>query len=150
MLAILSYFYTSIIRFPIPPALLPPHTEHPSYVAFHIALFALSLRFYLPQLTTAASTALTVYDLGVNDSGAAWMIDEFVWELFDNKRGRKWEELRGSVLKKQGWWLVRMKREWLDECEDRWKGFLGEVAEGFRRGLEDSRERKSSLIKRGH
>ena len=115
-----------------------------TYSTYHLSLFQLSLRFYLPELEKIAMEALDQEEIGVQE-GAFQEMEQLIVNMYNNRRGRKWESLRQKVIKRQAWKLIKMPRKTLDKLNERFPGFQSELAEIWHRRLEDSEAGRGSL-----
>jgi hypothetical protein len=109
-----------------------------TYFTYHLSLFQLSLRFYLPELEKVAKEALGKEEIGIQ--GGAWgELERLIVDMYDNRHGRKWESLRKVVLKGQAWKLIKMPSETLNKLEERFPGCRCELAEAWRLKVMESR-----------
>jgi hypothetical protein len=102
-----------------------------TYFTYHLSLFQLSLRFYLPELEKIAKEALGKEEIGIQEE--AWgELEHLIVDMYNNRHGRKWESLRKVVLKGQAWKLIKMPSETLNKLEERFPGCRRELAEAWR------------------
>jgi hypothetical protein len=102
-----------------------------TYFTYHLSLFQLSLRFYLPELEKIAKEALGKEEIGIQEE--AWgELEHLIVDMYNNRHGRKWESLRKVVLKGQAWKLIKMPSETLNKLEERFPGCRCELAEAWR------------------
>ena len=114
-----------------------------TYSTYHISLFQLSLRFYLPELERIAFKALDQEEIGIQE-GAYQDMEGLIVEMYKNRRGKKWDALRKTVIKRQAWKLIKMPRKTLDRLEDRFPGFRTELALVWRLKMQESGAIKGS------
>ena len=108
-----------------------------TYATYHLSLFQLSLRFYLPELEKIAMQALDQEEIGIQE-GAFGDMECLIVEMYDNRRGRKWESLRQNIMKRQAWKLIKMPSKVLHKLDETFPGFECELAEVWERKLEES------------
>jgi hypothetical protein len=116
-----------------------------TYSKYHLDLFQLSLRFYLPELEKIAAAALDQEAIGIQETAFQDM-ECLVVELYNNRRGRKWESLRHVVMKRQAWKLIKMPRNLLNKLDERFPGFQRELAEIWQLKLEESGASRGSWL----
>ena len=97
-------------------------------------LFYLSLRFYIPNLTALCCTALDHEEIGIRE-GDTESLRELLVRLYENKRGKKWHELRPAILQRQAWKLVKLPWNTLTGLQIESPSICEDIAEGFRRTL---------------
>jgi hypothetical protein len=114
-----------------------------TYLTYHLSLFQLSLRFYLPDLEKIAKEALGKEEIGIQE-GALEELERLIVDIYNDRHGRKWESLRQVVLKGQAWKLIKMPSETLNKLEKRFPGCRRELAEAWRLKLMESGASMSS------
>lgn len=115
-----------------------------SYSKYHLDLFQLSLRFYVPELEKIAADALDQEDIGIQD-GSFGKMECLIADMYENRRGKKWEILRQMVMKRQAWKLIKLPIKTMRELDERFPGFQCELAEAWRLKLEESVASKGSF-----
>jgi hypothetical protein len=118
-----------------------------TYSKYHLDLFQLSLRFYLPGLEKIAVGALDQDEIGIQD-GSFGDMECLIVDMYTNRRGSRWKSLRQTVMKRQAWKLIKMPREMLDKLDERFPGFQRELAEIWQLKLEESRASKGLWVMR--
>ena len=76
---------------------------------------------------------------------------ELLVRLYENKRGKKWHELRTAILQRQAWKLVKLPWNTLTGLQIESPSICEDIAEGFRRALdveEKMPEERLGLIRR--
>lgn len=115
-----------------------------SYSKYHLDLFQLSLRFYVPELEKIATDALDQEEIGIQD-GSFGKMECLIADMYENRRGKKWEILRQMVMKRQAWKLIKLPIKTMRELDERFPGFQCELAEAWRPKLEESVASKGSF-----
>lgn len=134
VLAMLKYLYTASIESSL-------GESGCTYANYHISLFHLSLRFYLPLLGKGADEALDQDEIGIQGNDIAGM-EELIRDLYMNRQGAKWKAFRMMVMKAQARKLIRMPRAVLDRLEKAYPGSSEDIAEAFRLKLMGGDEKK--------
>ncbi len=111
-----------------------------TFASYHISLFFLSLRFYLPGLARLAGEALDDEEIGITDDLPGQ--EKLIYDLYHNRHGKNWEELRQAVMKQQAWKLIKMPRAMVDKLEEQFPGFSGDLAAAFNSKLLGGRQKK--------
>jgi hypothetical protein len=114
-----------------------------TYVKYHLDVFQLSLRFYLPELEKVATEALDQEEIGIRD-GSCGDMECLIVDMSENRRGKKWGSLRQIVMKRQAWKLIKMPRRLLNRLGERFPGLQRDLAQSWRLKLEESGASRSS------
>ena len=116
-----------------------------TYSTYHLELFQVSLRFYLSELEKIAKAGLGQEEVGIQE-GAFQDMEGLVVGLYGNRRGKKWQSLRQTVMKQQAWKLVKMPRKMLDKLDEQYPGFQRELAKCWELKLEESGASQGSWL----